>query len=249
MATILLVPGAWHGRWCWELLIPRLEALGHRVVAPELLAMGDDPTPLSEVTLARWADQVAAVVADQAEPVVLLGHSRGGIVVSEVAERVPESIGLLIYLAAFMLPDGMSLVAASGQGGGAAPSYLVPGDGGLSLTVKREAVGEIFYNTSPAELVRVAQDKMGPEPSSSLATPLKLSAERYGSVPRAYIECLQDKAVPIAVQRQLQAQSPCREVVTLDTDHCPFFSAPDELAAAVDRLAAAGAASRGTPHA
>lgn len=72
------------------------------------------------------------------------------------------------------------------------------------------------------------------------ATPLQLSEDRFGRVPRAYIECLRDNAVPIALQRAMQADLPCGQVETLDTDHCPFFSAPDLLTGAIDRLTQAG---------
>ena len=56
-----------------------------------------------------------------------------------------------------------------------------------------------------------------------------LTDERYGTVPRVFIECLQDGAIPIEVQRQMVAEVPCETVLTLDTSHSPFFSAPEEL--------------------
>lgn len=241
MAAIVLVSGAWHGRWCWEKLEPMLEARGHQVIAPELLGMGSDPTPLSDVTLARWADQVAGIVRSQEAPVVLLGHSRGGIVISEVAERVPESIGLLVYLSAFLLRDGQTLGGKVAQAsGGSRGSFAVPGPDGKTTTVAREAVGTVLYNTTPPELVRRAEAALGAEPMQVFATPLHLSENRFERVSRAYIECLRDNAVPIALQRAMQADLPCSRVETLDTDHCPFFSAPDLLAGAIDRLTQAG---------
>lgn len=59
----VLIAGAWHGAWCWERVIPLLAAAGHRVLAPDLLGMGEDPTPLAGVTLASWADQIARATA------------------------------------------------------------------------------------------------------------------------------------------------------------------------------------------
>lgn len=241
MTTIVLVSGAWHGRWCWEKLEPLLEARGHRVVAAELLGMGSDPTPSSEVTLARWADQVAGIVRAQEAPVVLLGHSRGGIVISEVAERVPASVGLLVYLSAFLLRDGQTLGGKIAQAsGGSRSSFLVPGPDGTTTRVARDAVGTVLYNTTPPDLIRRAEAALGEEPMQVFATPLHLSENRFGRVSRAYIECLRDNAVPIALQRAMQADLPCGQVETLDTDHCPFFSAPDLLAGTIDRLTQAG---------
>lgn len=237
MATVVLVSGAWHGRWCWKKLEPMLEGRGHRAIAVELLGMGSDSTPLSDVTLARWADQVARIVSSEEAPVVLLGHSRGGIVISEVAERVPGSIGLLVYLSAFLLRDGQTLGGKIAQAsGGSRSSFVVPGPDGATTTVAKDAVGKVLYNTSPPELVRKAEAAVGPEPMQVFATPLHLTEGRFARVPRAYIECFRDNAVPIALQRAMQADLPCSQVETLDTDHCPFFSAPDLLAAAIDRL-------------
>ena len=240
MATIVLVSGAWHGRWCWEMLEPMLDALGHRTIAVELLGMGSDSTSLKDVTLARWADQVAGTVCTEKAPVVLLGHSRGGIIISEVAERVPDSVNLLIYLSAFLLRDRQTLGATAQASRGSRTSFVVPGSDGTTTTIAKEAVGSVLYNTTSPDLVRRAEGAVGVEPMKIFSTPLHLSEERFGRVPRAYIECLRDNAVPISLQRSMQAALPCSQVETLDTDHSPFFSAPDLLARAIDRLVQSG---------
>jgi pimeloyl-ACP methyl ester carboxylesterase len=56
VATFVLISGAWHASWCWERVVPLLEARGHRAIAPDLLGMGPEPTALGEVTFARWGD-------------------------------------------------------------------------------------------------------------------------------------------------------------------------------------------------
>ena len=199
--------------------------------------MGEDKTPLSEVSLARWADQIAEIVQAQDEPVTLLGHSRGGIVISEVAQRVPQSIGLLVYLSAFLLRDGETLGSTVAQAAGEAKApFLAPGPDGTTTTVLQEAIGKVLYNATPAELVRRAEAAMGPEPMVVFGTPLRLSEDRFGQVPRAYIECLRDNAVPIALQRSMQSHLPCSAVFTIDTDHCPFFSSPGALAKTIHTL-------------
>ena len=238
MASFVLVSGAWHAAWCWERVVPLLEARGHRALAPDLLGMGPDRTPLAEVRLARWADQVAEVVRGAGEPVVLVGHSRGGIVISEAAERAPERIRKLVYLAAFLLPDGVSLAAA---GGG---ENLQEGAGYLrvqpdnSCVVPAELVGPTFYNTTPAEWVERAAGLLSPEPLDVFATPLQLSEARFGRVPRAYVECAEDRAVPPALQRAFRARLRCDPVITLPTDHSPFYSAPEQLVQALETIAA-----------
>jgi pimeloyl-ACP methyl ester carboxylesterase len=104
--TFVLIPGAWHSSACWQRVIPLLEAQGHRVIAPELLGMGSDHTPLSQIKLISWVDQVVGIIQQQQETVILVGHSRGGIIISAVAQRVPEKIKLLVYLTAFLVPSG-----------------------------------------------------------------------------------------------------------------------------------------------
>lgn len=86
-----------------------------------------------------------------------------------------------------------------------------------------------FYNATPAKWVAAAVPKLSPEPLWIHATPLTLTSARYGSVKRAYIETLRDYALPLDMQRSMQAALPCAPVFTLDSDHSPFFSKPDEL--------------------
>lgn len=238
-ATFVLVSGAWHAGWCWERVKPLLEARGHVVLTPDLLGMGEDHTPLAEVTLARWADQIAELIRDQSNQVILVGHSRGGIVISETAERVPERIRSLVYVAAFLLPDGDSLLAAGARARDpeAPPSnHVLPAPDGTAI-LRTEAIGPTFYNTTEPQWVARAASLVGPEPMRVLTTPLKLTETRFGRVRRAYVEALQDQAVPITLQRLMQEKLPCDPVIALDTDHSPFYSDPQALTAALEQIA------------
>ena len=114
----VMVHGAWHGAWCWYKVVPLLQSAGHIVIAPDLASLGRDRTPLCQVSLSTWVDHICGVVeATASEPVVLVGHSRGGIIISEVAERRPEKIALLVYLAAFLVRDGESLLPVAQSDG------------------------------------------------------------------------------------------------------------------------------------
>jgi pimeloyl-ACP methyl ester carboxylesterase len=103
VSSIHLIHGAWHGRWCWEKLIPKLERNGHTVVARDLPGLGSDRTPAAEITLQAYVDAVCGQLAKEAEPAVVVGHRMGGVVISEVAERIPEKVKALVYLTAYLL--------------------------------------------------------------------------------------------------------------------------------------------------
>jgi pimeloyl-ACP methyl ester carboxylesterase len=207
-----------------------LEAHGHRVVAPDLVGMGPDRANISSASLATWTDQIATIIRQQEEPVILVGHSRGGIVISEAAERVPDRITTLVYLAAFLVEPGGTLLDASAKvAREVSPDTLIAQDDGTTI-VRGDAVGPTFYNTTEPTWVERAQTLLSPEPMTVFTTPLSITEEGFGSVKRAYIECLQDRAVPLELQRLMQKALPCEPVFTLNTDHSPFYSAPDKLA-------------------
>jgi pimeloyl-ACP methyl ester carboxylesterase len=235
-ATFFLVSGAWHGGWCWERVVPLLQEKGHRVIAPDLAGMGADRARVADAGLALWTEQVAALIDQQPQPVILVGHSRGGAVISEVAERMPEKIAMLVYLNAFLLKSGDTILTAltrlpCEEG----PSGILPAADGTCSLVPAEA-GAIFYNRAKPDWVDRALSLIGPEPLTSFDTPVSVTNARFGTVPRAYIECLHDRALPIALQRLMLADLPCDPVITLESDHSPFYSAPETLADALSSL-------------
>lgn len=238
MTAFVLVHGAWHGAWCWRRIVPRLEAYGHKAVAADLPGMGADTTPLSQVTLQGWAAFVAAQAATAGERVVLVGHSRGGVVISEAAELAPEALAGLIYLTGILLPDGGTVAQLAPHMPPEGLAAIRPARDGLSTTLDLGAAPGLLYNATPAAWIELAIANLGVDPNAPNVTPQRLTSGRYGKVPRAYIECLRDRTLPIELQRRMQASAPCRTVAGLDTDHSPFFSAPDALCETLIALAA-----------
>ena len=108
MATFVLIHGAGHGGWCWDKVKPILEKNGHTVVAPDLPGHGQDKTPIADVSLAAYAERVCEILDQQSEKVILVGHSLGGLTVTQAAEQRPDNIELMVYLTAFLLKDGES---------------------------------------------------------------------------------------------------------------------------------------------
>jgi pimeloyl-ACP methyl ester carboxylesterase len=222
MKTIVLIHGAWHGAWCWRKVTPLLEAAGLRVIAPDLPSLGADITPPGVITLDYWAQFVADL---------LVGHSRGGIVISQAAERVPELIRKLAYLAGFLLPAGETLAAfANGIQDSLVPPNMIPAASGLTCVVRASVLREAFYGTCSDADFEYARARLTPEPLKPLVTPLQLTSERYGRVPRAYIQTTLDRAVTPAAQRHMLSALPCDPVPSIESDHSPFLSQPEALA-------------------
>jgi pimeloyl-ACP methyl ester carboxylesterase len=239
MASFILVHGSWHGGWCWDSVAMLLRGAGHRVEAPDLAGLGADRTDLADITLASWRDQIAALVDAAPEPVVLVGHSRGGIVISEVAEARPDKIARLVYLAAFLLDDGETIARTMRADGASLilPNLIVFEDG-ISSIVRGEALAETFYGDCTPEEVADARARLRPEPVLPNRTPVRVSAGRFGRVKRAYIATAADRAVPPALQRKMYTALPCDPVITMDSAHSPFLSAPATLALHLAMLAA-----------
>ena len=238
MATYVLIHGAWHGGWCWDKVVPLLRKKGHKVEAPDLPGHGKDKTPIREVSLQGYADRVCKVLDTQSEPVILLGHSMGGIVISQTAEYRPEKIKSLVYLTAFLLQNGEFLLQV---GGGDTEALVLPNlvmaEDQSFATVKEEAIKQVFYGDCSDEDVSRAKKLLVPQAAAPFGTPINITEKNFGRIPRVYIECLRDRAISPSVQKKMYETLPCRKVVSMDTSHSPFFSAPEAL---VDHLVSLG---------
>jgi len=238
MATFLLVPGAWHAGWCWEYVAPLLTAQGHAVIAPDLPGTGHNDAPPVSVTRAGWASFVGDLIRDLPERVILVGHSRGGLTIGDAAGLVADRIVCMAYLSAMVTAPGVPLAQIAAMmmahEGEAIRIELAPD--GASFSLAAEQIERLFYNCSPPDLVARAAAALRPEPAGGSSGEMALS-DAVLAIPKVYIECLQDRAVPIAVQRRLQALTRFDRVLQIDADHSPFYSAPEDLAACLHDIA------------
>jgi pimeloyl-ACP methyl ester carboxylesterase len=177
------------------------------------------------------------VVGTCSGDVILVGHSLGGLVISAVAEADPERIRRLVYVTAFLPRDGDSMMRiCSVDPDNPMNSATVRTPDGKCVTVDPERLREILYPDCPAEDLAVARARLGPEPLATLFGTVHVTPERFGSVPRAFIHCARDIALPLFVQEQMVAASPCETVLTMESGHSPFFAAPERLATHLDSL-------------
>ncbi len=229
MATYILIHGSWHGAWCWEKVIPLLEKAGHTIYAPDLPGHGKDKTPLKDITLDSYVNCVSGLLTDIQEPVILVGHSFAGIVISQVAERFPDRIKSLVYVAAFLPKNGKTMTDVASQ---QAPTRfvkmmkVVPEENAIHFPAN--AMKDFAYHQCNDALVERLKPQLCVEPFFPFVTTVTLSDKNYGRVPRVYVECLQDRAILIQTQRNMLKDVPCK-VFTLDCDHSPFYSDPTGL--------------------
>ena len=234
MADFLLVHGAWHGAWCWADTIRRLEQAGHRARAIDLPTQGDDRTPVEGVGLQTWIDTVVDALRGFERPPVLVGHSMGGMVITGAADAVPELVAQAVYVCAFLPQDGESLMEIASRPECLADTALVqePTPDGLCVTVTPESARAGFYGHCQDADIAAALPRLRPLPVRTVLDSIHL---RHATppVPRHFIACTEDRAMPIALQRYLISRSPGIAVTTLVSDHSPFLSHPDALLAAI----------------
>jgi pimeloyl-ACP methyl ester carboxylesterase len=239
MATFILIHGACTGGWCWEKVVPLLEANGHKVCAPDLPGLGSDPTPPANVTLADNVEKVSRLLDKMEEPVILVGHSLGGITISQAAEARRRKLKALVYLCALLPLSGKAARDMTGM----EPDAMFRlsrelSQDGATYTFARDKLPSLFYaDVSPEDCYRAMQ-RLRPQPAIISTTPVTLTDDRFGSVPRWYIECTHDNAIRFELQRKMVALTPCT-VLRLECGHSPYFSHPEELVEHLETIARA----------
>lgn len=238
-ATFILVHGAFADAHAFDAVKPLLEAAGHRVIAADLPGHGADATALKEISLEKYVDSVTRLVEAQPAPVVLVGHSMAGMVVSQVAERAPNKVQQLVFVAAYLPMNGQSLEALAkgdptslvGQNMQFAPDFS-------TVTIKRERLAEALAADLPPEIQGFIVAGHKPEPLAPFQGKATLTEARFGSVPRSYLFTANDRAVTPALQQQMVAAWPNTKTKTLATSHLPFLAQPAAFVTALLELSA-----------
>lgn len=233
MADILLVHGSCHGAWCWRDLLPELVALGHRVRAIDLPSHGADPTPVAEITLDHYA---RAILAALEGPTVVVGHSMAGYPISRAAELDATHFARLVYLAAYVPWPGHSLAEMRKRAPRQPLAQAIRlSENSQSFTIDPAWLADVFYHDCTPEQQAFAAANLCPQAVLPQATKVTLGTT-YARVPRSYIQCLRDGAVPVEFQATMARDFSSEDVYQMDTSHSPFFSAPLTLAGIIDQI-------------
>jgi pimeloyl-ACP methyl ester carboxylesterase len=230
MKTFILIHGSWHSAWNWHRVTPILEKKGHVVFAIDLPGMGKDKTPIHEVKMESTVEKICQLIDNIEGKVILVGHSKNGIIISQVAEYRPNKIEKLIYLAAYLIPNGKTQAEYSAQDvDGILKPYVKRYPVTKSHTLQKEIYQEGLYHDCEDYISELAKVLLGHEPMESGLTPLQLTDENYGRVPKYYIECTEDRAVSPFIQQKMYQETFCEKIYKMNTSHSPFFSKPEEL--------------------
>lgn len=243
--TVMLIHGSWHWSGCFVKLQNLLGTTGYPTVAPDLLSHGINDVPYDSFdTLEEYVEPAVALLEQIRTPVVLLGHSMGGVVASHLTERYADRVAGVAYLGAFLVAPGKSAAdLIMGHADHPAVAELfelreVVGNGkGLELDLaKADLVREAFYADCDDASVRHATRGVSaisstvPDNAVSNVTP-----ERFGRIPRLYLELTEDRAIPLSTQQAMVESFPGTDVVSFDASHSPMYSQPAAIAEALDK--------------
>jgi len=223
MATFVLVHGSWAGSVVWRQLTPSLHKAGHEVYAPTLTGIGERKHLLSrEIDLDTHIQDVIGVIDEEdLSDVVLVGHSYGGMVITGVADRVPEKVASLVYLDAFVPENGqsnLSILPADRR------PAAVPGEDWL---VAPRSAAE--FGLKCPDVIALWERKNGPHPLATLTQPLQLTGG-IGRVKKKLYILATEPARFTRFYDKLK-NDPGWTVDTLPCTHFIQLEMPDELTA------------------
>jgi pimeloyl-ACP methyl ester carboxylesterase len=231
METIVLVHGAWSDASAWDRISPILKAQGYQVIAVNLPGHGKDNTSFANITLASYVETVKKAIGTR-NNVILVGHSMAGVVISEVAEQIPDQIKRLVYLAAFLPKNGESLLAlAQTDADSHIGKYLQVDKDHGSAGIAKDGIIDVFAADAPQAIQEYLLANFKPDPLAPLATPVVLSDANFGRIEKVYIHTLNDHAVSYPLQQRMVSGANVAREYAIPSSHTPFLSMPELLAA------------------
>jgi pimeloyl-ACP methyl ester carboxylesterase len=228
MATYVLVHGSFQAAWCWREIVPRLESKGHHCVAFDLPGHGSDAMAPGDVTLQDYVNAVIKIIEQIPEAPILVGHSMAGMI-SQAAEIIPSRIQALVYIAGFLLPNGKAMLEMVNDFDPGYLAQLIWAPDRKTAKISTIGAKEYCYPLCSTSLLEEILPLLTAEPVAPFEARLQITADRFGRVPRYYVECKDDRIIPLSLQRRMHSEIPCKKIYSIDTDHSPFFSTPAEL--------------------
>ena len=243
----VLVHGGYHGAWCWDKVVPELEALGHEALPIDLPGAGERMAERASFT--SWRGAFREVVKDGD---VLVGHSQGGFGISLGADEVPERVARLVYLSAAVPIEGEAMGAATAHSTDEWPERIgmavedfvdvieLPEQGPCVVMTNPEAANKIFYHDCAPEDQAWAFDHLTPLPLAPVSEPFHLPNFWSAPIPRDYITCTDDFTHPLSMDNEFMRRLGLGTGLSIISSHSPFISRPADTAKLLD-VCASGA--------
>ncbi|XP_027148622.1 salicylic acid-binding protein 2-like [Coffea eugenioides] len=235
----VLIHGSGHGAWCWYKLATLLEQAGHKVAAVDLAYSGRNQVPLEFVHTFDEYHKPLFKYLESLSPkdkVVLVGHSYGGYGVSSGLERFPEKVLGGVFASAFMVGPNFTLEDTNKflpRPDQVDDSFVIGDPIRIVLFGPHFAATMLYQNSPPEDLklanysIRLTQIFRGDLANRQI----RVTKERFGTVPRAYVAGLEDKIITPDVQRAMIKSTPPQVVREIEgADHMIMFSKPQEFA-------------------
>jgi pimeloyl-ACP methyl ester carboxylesterase len=228
--TYVLVHGAWQAPYVWNAVRSNLENKGNKVIIVELPGHGSDKTPPHLLDLGVYADKVIEAVSKEEGKVILAGHSMGGMVITQVAEKIPHKISKLVYIGAFLPASGQALtdLAFSDPDSQLGPA-LITSDDQLTLDVKQDSLTWLFINDGAQADKDLVLANYRAEPAIPFTSKVTLTNENFGAVEKIYIKTLRDIVISPGLQDRMIAIAGITSVYSVNTSHSPFLSQPQAV--------------------
>ena len=234
--TYVLVHGAWADESAWGLVRNQLAIKGN-VVVVNLPAHGIDLTAVNKITLKEYVKKVTETVNKQPGKVILVGHSMAGVIVSQVAEQIPQKISKLVYVAAYLPGNGEDLLSLSKKDTQSLVGTALEFNADYSAaTIKKEVIVPAVCGDCPDYMKEALVKYHKAEPTKPLGEKVLLTT-KFNSVPKYYIHTTNDKAVGYELQQQMvKNNGTIKKTFVMNTSHLPFVVQPQEFIDILTRI-------------
>ncbi len=233
--TFIFLHGAWQASWCWKRVADPLMAAGHRVITPDLPGHGMRMQPTHTVTFQDYVTAIIELVEQQAEPVTLIGHSMAGLIISQVAEHVPNRIKELVFIAAYIPEDNQSLfsIAEKLESRGVSPLLLID-------RVKQEIqlkrcpeLMSLFFNRCSTKDAQEAFNQLQPQPLQPFTAKVRVG-DSFNRVAKRFFICTDDRVLLPSDQLKMSNKA-TKHITHLDADHSAYYSNTEDLVSLINQ--------------
>lgn len=225
----IFIHGAWHASWCWERIAIHLRSLGHHVLTPDLPGHGSKIRPATSVKFCDYVSSIIDLIKQQPQQVILIGHSMAGLVISQIAEIIPNHIRELVFVAGYIPKDTESLLSIAERCKSEAVSPLLIIDQ-VKQEIRLKHTSELantFFNCCNQKDTQYAMKKLQPQPMQPFTEQIRVG-KHFNRIPKRSLVCRYDRALVLNDQLNM-SQVVTDKIILLDADHSAYYSAEHDI--------------------